>query len=68
MLFYLINEAKGIEVVDFQDFSTLVGLIGFIVTLFSCVRLAKFNLDTDKQKALLGLIHLLVRFLCWGFC
>jgi len=32
MLFYLINETKGIEQVNFNDVSTLVGLIGFLVT------------------------------------
>lgn len=55
MLFYLINEAKGIQTVNFEDWSTLVGLIGFIVTLFSCVRLAKFNLDTRQTEGFVGL-------------
>ena len=55
MLFYLINEAKGIQAVNFEDWSTLVGLIGFIVTLFSCVRLAKFNLDTRQTEGFVGL-------------
>ena len=55
MLFYLINESKGIEVVNFQDMTTLVGLVGFVVTLFSCVRLAKFNLDTRQTEGFVGL-------------
>ena len=55
MLFYLINETKGIEQVNFNDVSTLVGLIGFLVTLFSCVRLAKFNLDTRQTEGFVGL-------------
>lgn len=55
MLFYLINESKGIEIVNFHDLSTLVGLIGFIVTLFSCIRLAKFNLDTRQTEGFVGL-------------
>jgi CDP-diacylglycerol--serine O-phosphatidyltransferase len=55
MLFYLINESKGIEQVDFSDMSTLVGLIGFLVTMFSCVRLAKFNLDTRQTEGFVGL-------------
>lgn len=55
MLFYLINEAKGIEVIDFEDSSTLMGLVGFVVTLFSCIRLAKFNLDTRQTEGFVGL-------------
>lgn len=55
MLFYLINQSKGIVGVDFNDLSTLVGLIGFLVTLFSCVRLAKFNLDTRQTEGFVGL-------------
>lgn len=55
ILFYLINESKGIEMVNFQDSSTLMGLVGFIVTLFSCIRLAKFNLDTRQTEGFVGL-------------
>lgn len=55
MLFYLINETKGIQQVNFHDWSTLVGLIGFLVTLFSCIRLAKFNLDTRQTEGFVGL-------------
>lgn len=55
MLFYLINESKGIVGVDFSNPSTLVGLVGFLVTLFSCVRLAKFNLDTRQTEGFVGL-------------
>jgi len=55
MLFYLINLTKGIQEVNFQDMSTLVGLVGFLVTLFSCIRLAKFNLDTRQTEGFVGL-------------
>jgi len=55
MLYYLINQSKGIVGVDFSDPTTLVGLVGFLVTLFSCVRLAKFNLDTRQTEGFVGL-------------
>lgn len=55
MLFYLINKSKGIEAVNFHDVNTLFGLAGFLVTLFSCLRLAKFNLDTRQTEGFVGL-------------
>jgi CDP-diacylglycerol--serine O-phosphatidyltransferase len=55
MLYYLINQSKGIAGVDFSDPTTLIGLVGFLVTLFSCVRLAKFNLDTRQTEGFVGL-------------
>lgn len=55
ILFYLINQALGIEQVRFEEFSTLLGLVGFVVTIFSCVRLAKFNLDTRQTEGFVGL-------------
>ncbi|WMX13261.1 CDP-alcohol phosphatidyltransferase family protein [Aureispira sp. CCB-E] len=55
MLYYLINQANGIAGIDFGDTSTLVGLVGFLVTLFSCIRLAKFNLDTRQTEGFVGL-------------
>lgn len=55
MLYYLINQSKGIGGINFEDPSTLVGLVGFLVTLFSCVRLAKFNLDTRQTEGFVGL-------------
>ncbi len=57
MLFYLINESKGIPInhVDFMDWTTMVGMVGFLVTLFSCIRLAKFNLDTRQTEGFVGL-------------
>ena len=55
MLFYLMNEAQQIEQIRFDDPSTLLGLVGFLVTIFSCVRLAKFNLDTRQTEGFVGL-------------
>lgn len=57
MLFYLINQSKGIgiEEIDFRNFETLDGLFGFLVTLFSCIRLAKFNLDARQKEGFVGL-------------
>jgi CDP-diacylglycerol--serine O-phosphatidyltransferase len=57
MLFYMINQSKGIpmESVNFQQPETVVGTIGFLVTLFSCIRLAKFNLDTRQNEGFVGL-------------
>lgn len=55
MLFYMINESKGIEMVKFFDMTTMLGLVGFIVTIFSCLRLAKFNLDTRQTEGFVGL-------------
>ncbi|CAA6802185.1 MAG: CDP-diacylglycerol--serine O-phosphatidyltransferase (EC [uncultured Aureispira sp.] len=55
MLYYLMNQTRGIAGVDFGDPSTLLGLVGFLVTLFSCVRLAKFNLDTRQTEGFVGL-------------
>ena len=55
MLFYLINEAKAIEQINFEDSSTFLGLLGFSVTIFSCLRLAKFNLDTRQTEGFVGL-------------
>lgn len=55
MLFYLINEARAIETFTFSDTSALLGLGGFLVTIFSCLRLAKFNLDTRQTEGFVGL-------------
>lgn len=55
LLFYLINQTMHIERVDFHDINTLWGVIGFLVTLFSCLRLAKFNLDDRQADTFIGL-------------
>lgn len=55
MLFYMINEAKGIRQINFEDPATFIGLLGFSVTIFSCLRLAKFNLDTRQTEGFVGL-------------
>jgi CDP-diacylglycerol--serine O-phosphatidyltransferase len=41
--------------VDQSEGLQYVGLIGFLVTLFSCLRLAKFNLDTRQSEGFIGL-------------
>lgn len=45
----LINSAQG------HQFSELIGYLGFIVTLGSCYRLAKFNIDTRQSDSFIGL-------------
>lgn len=55
MLFYLINKALNIHQINFEDPVTFVGLLGFSVTIFSCLRLAKFNLDTRQTEGFVGL-------------
>jgi CDP-diacylglycerol--serine O-phosphatidyltransferase len=55
MLFYMINEAREIRQITFEDVSTFWGVVGFAVTIFSCVRLAKFNLDTRQTEGFVGL-------------
>ncbi|MCP4439636.1 MAG: CDP-diacylglycerol--serine O-phosphatidyltransferase [Aureispira sp.] len=55
MLFYMINETLGIDQIDFYRPSTFWGVIGFLVTLFACLRLAKFNLDTRQTEGFVGL-------------
>lgn len=55
LLFHLLNQSWGIEKVDFNNFSTLWGTLGFGLTLFSCLRLAKFNLDDRQADTFIGL-------------
>lgn len=55
LLFHLLNESWGIEKVDFNNFSSLWGTVGFVLTLFSCLRLAKFNLDDRQADTFIGL-------------
>ncbi len=55
MLFYMINQACAIRQINFNDPSTFVGVAGFTVTIFSCLRLAKFNLDTRQTEGFVGL-------------
>jgi len=55
MLFYLISQSLGIEKVVFGESQTYWGVIGFLVTIFACLRLAKFNLDTRQTEGFVGL-------------
>ncbi len=55
-LFYtLLNNTQNVSNANFSQPDTLWGLIGFVVTLFSCLRLAKFNLDDRQADAFIGL-------------
>jgi CDP-diacylglycerol--serine O-phosphatidyltransferase len=55
LFFYMLNESWNIKTVDFNNFATVWGVLGFIVTLFSCLRLAKFNLDDRQADTFIGL-------------
>jgi len=55
MLFYMINRACGIEQMTWSDTTTLWGIVGFVVSIFSCIRLAKFNLDDRQSDTFIGL-------------
>jgi CDP-diacylglycerol---serine O-phosphatidyltransferase len=55
LFFYMLNESWGIKQVDFNNFATVWGVLGFVVTLFSCLRLAKFNLDDRQADTFIGL-------------
>ena len=55
LFYFLINQTLNIQSANFQDTSSLWGLVGFVVTLFSCLRLAKFNLDDRQAESFIGL-------------
>lgn len=55
LLCYLINQTLGISKMNFSDLSTCLGVLGFVLTLFSCLRLAKFNLDDRQADTFIGL-------------
>ena len=55
MFYYMINQTYGNKQVLFTDSSTYISLIGFVITIFSCLRLAKFNLDTRQTEGFVGL-------------
>ncbi len=55
LLYHLLNRTYGIERFDIDNSATFWGLFGFILTLFSCLRLAKFNLDDRQADTFIGL-------------
>jgi CDP-diacylglycerol---serine O-phosphatidyltransferase len=57
ILFYMFNLTFNIKFEDirFNQMETMIGVFGFLVTLFSCLRLAKFNLDTRQTEGFVGL-------------
>jgi CDP-diacylglycerol--serine O-phosphatidyltransferase len=56
VIFYtLINKSSGIDYLHFDNSSTWFGAIGFVLTLFSALRLAKFNTDQRQTEDFIGL-------------
>jgi CDP-diacylglycerol--serine O-phosphatidyltransferase len=59
MLFSVINTQTSFDMTfyfagpRFED--DLIGLVGFIYTIFACLRLAKFNIDTRQTVDFIGL-------------
>lgn len=54
MLYYMLSLASGAEF-NVENSDTWINLIGFSVTIFSCWRLAKFNLDDRQSDTFIGL-------------
>ncbi|MCH2043420.1 MAG: CDP-alcohol phosphatidyltransferase family protein [Saprospiraceae bacterium] len=54
MLYYMLSLASG-TVFDVENSDTWINLVGFSVTIFSCLRLAKFNLDDRQSDTFIGL-------------
>lgn len=55
MLYYMLNLASGKPAFDLAKADTWLSLIGFSVTLSSCLRLAKFNLGDRQSDTFVGL-------------
>ncbi len=55
IFYYLINQSQGIEQAIFFEWDSLWGLLGFILTAFAALRLAKFNVDTRQTESFVGL-------------
>ncbi len=51
--FVMYSMLRGAE--DMRDFPMFVPYLGFIITLGSCYRLAKFNIDTRQTDSFIGL-------------
>ncbi len=51
MMFMLMNRAEG----DMTSEQALLPFAGFIITVFSALRLAKFNIDTRQTTSFIGL-------------
>ena len=57
LMFYLINTAIDFSNVDIQsnEIPRSLSYLGFSITVFSVLRLAKFNIDTRQTSSFLGL-------------
>lgn len=60
ILFYLLMESVGVTINSYANGSFLsndlwIPLLGFLVTLGSCYRLAKFNIDKRQTESFIGL-------------
>jgi CDP-diacylglycerol---serine O-phosphatidyltransferase len=55
-IFYLLLcKTLGIEGLDFENPETYLPALGFVITAFSALRLAKFNTDTRQTENFIGL-------------
>lgn len=55
IFYYLINKSLGIESLNWNDINSWTGTLGFVVTMFSVLRLAKFNTDKRQSEHFIGL-------------
>jgi CDP-diacylglycerol---serine O-phosphatidyltransferase len=55
IFYYLINKTLGIESLNWNDINSWTGTLGFVVTMFSVFRLAKFNTDKRQSEHFIGL-------------
>ncbi len=57
VMFYMLLNSLGFEINDYQQFQLLllIPLLGFVITLASCYRLAKFNIDERQTDSFIGL-------------
>lgn len=54
MMFKIINHQMITCGADVDNFAT-ISFIGFVITIFSAIRLAKFNIDTRQNESFVGL-------------
>ena len=66
ILYYLMNKALGIGEMSWEMPNTWLGFSGFLVTVFSALRLAKFNVDTRQTDNFVGLNTPATTLFCTG--
>ncbi|RZJ70876.1 CDP-alcohol phosphatidyltransferase family protein [Flavobacterium sp.] len=54
-MFFMLDEAVQLKEISLSDPKFWICLCGFIITLGSCMRLAKFNIDTRQTDSFIGL-------------